>query len=129
MARKFVGVSDAEMAVLRILWAHGPATVREAGVRLKPGKRCWAYTTIQTLLNRLEAKGYVASDKSGPAHVFRAIVTRDNLLFHRLRELADDLCDGTTTPLVKALVQRQRFTAEELDEFRRLIDEIDRGKK
>ncbi|HOZ46890.1 MAG TPA: BlaI/MecI/CopY family transcriptional regulator [Candidatus Hydrogenedentes bacterium] len=123
MVRKTGDVSDAEMEVLQTLWKEGPATVREVSERLGSGKNSWAYTTVQTLLGRLEAKGSVKSDKTGLAHVFSAAITRERFLSDRLLELADKVCDGTTMPLVMALVDKQRFTADEVAEFRRLLDE------
>jgi predicted transcriptional regulator len=83
------------------------------------------------MLQRLEAKGYVSSDKSGVAHVFRPEVTRDKLLRQRLEDLANQLCEGTATPLMLALVEGQRFTAQEIDQFRRLLDQLEskKGKK
>jgi BlaI family transcriptional regulator, penicillinase repressor len=128
MVRKSDDVSDAEMEVLQTLWKEGPATVREVSDRLAPGKNRWAYTTVQTLLGRLEAKGCVKSDKKGLAHVFHAATTRDRFLSDRLLELADKVCDGTTMPLVMALVDKQRFSADELAEFRRLLDEAARSR-
>jgi predicted transcriptional regulator len=123
--RKNAEVSDAEMEVLRTLWEGGPGTVREVDARLQPLKRGWAYTTIQTLLNRLETKGYVKSDKRGLAHVFRAAVSRERFLSQRLQELSEEVCDGTATPLVMALVRGHRFTPAEIEQFRRLIEGLD----
>lgn len=115
------GLSEAEMEVLKALWAQGPGTVRRVNEAL--AGRQWAYTTVLTLLQRLVAKGYVASETSGVAHVFRAAVTRDELLESRLKDTADELCDGSAVPLVLALVQGNRFSPEELAKFRRLLDE------
>ena len=123
MVRKSGDVSDAEMEILQTLWKEGKATVREVSERLDTHKNRWAYTTIQTLLGRLETKGFIKSDKKGVAHVFRAVVSRERFLSDRLAELADKVCDGTTLPLVMALVDKQSFTEDELAEFRRLIDE------
>jgi len=121
-------VSDTELDVLKALWEQGPITVREANAVLRQRGRRWAYTTVLTLLQRLEAKGYVRSDKSETAHVFEASVSRDKLLKLRLRELADDLCKGTATPLVLALVEGHRFTTEEIAQFRELLDELAKSK-
>jgi predicted transcriptional regulator len=115
------GLSEAEMEVLKALWAHGPGTVRRINEVLV-GRR-WAYTTVLTLLQRLVAKGYAASEASGVAHVFRAAVTREELLESRLKDTADELCDGSAAPLLLALVQGNKFTPEELARFRRLLDE------
>lgn len=128
MARKSGDVSDAEMEILQTLWKEGSATVREVSERLGPGKNRWAYTTVQTLLGRLEAKGCVKCDKRDLAHIFRAATTRERFLSDRLLELADKVCDGTTMPLVMALVGKQQFTADELAEFRRLLDETARAR-
>ena len=98
MADQRPEVSEAELDVLKALWDHGPQTVRGLGAVLRRAGRRWAYTTILTLVQRLTAKGYVASDKSEVAHVFRAVVTRDKLVRQRLKSLADTLCDGEAAP-------------------------------
>ena len=118
-------LSETELEVLKALWDCGSGTVREINELLSQRGRRWAYTTVLSLLARLESKGYVASDKSGLAHVFRPLVTRDKLLSQRLITLAEELCEGTATPLVHALVQGQRFTAEEIEQFRALLDELE----
>ena len=122
-------ISETELDVLKELWENGPATVRVLNERLRRQGRRWAYTTVLTLLQRLEAKGYVASDKSGVAHVFRPALTRDKLLQQRLKDLANQLCEGTATPLVLALVEGQRFTPEEISRFRQLLDQLESKKK
>jgi predicted transcriptional regulator len=118
-------ISETELDVLKVLWEHGAGTVREVNTRLRRLGRRWAYTTVLTLLQRLEAKGYVGSDKTGLAHVFRAAVSRDQLLRQRLRDLSQQLCAGTATPLVLALVEGHRFTAAEIEQFRRLLDQLE----
>jgi predicted transcriptional regulator len=115
-------ISETELEVLRVLWEHGPGSVRDVDAILRRQRRRWAYTTVQTLLSRLQAKGYVTSDKSDLAHVFHAAVTREDLIQQRLVDLADELCEGTASPLVHALVERHQFTAEEIDRFRKLLD-------
>jgi BlaI family penicillinase repressor len=121
-------ISETELDILKVLWEHGPGTVREVNELLRRQGRRWAYTTVLTLLQRLEAKGVVSSDKSGVAHVFRPAVTRDKLLRQRLKDLANQLCEGTATPLVQALVEGQRFTAEEISHFRQLLDALESKK-
>jgi BlaI family transcriptional regulator, penicillinase repressor len=121
------GLSEAEGEVLKVLWDQGPATVREINGVLKHRGRHWAYTTVATLLQRLAAKLYVASDPSAVPHVYRAAVTRDELLECRLKDTADELCDGRAVPLVLALVQGNRFSAKELARLHRLLDEAADG--
>ena len=122
MARRSPTISETEMEVLRALWELGSGTVREVDTRLRAGRRRWAYTTVLTLLHRLETKGYVKRDASRFAHVFCAAVSREGLLRQRLADLANQLCDGAATPLLMALVEQHQFTEEEIREFRRLLD-------
>ena len=117
------GMSESEQEVLRVLWDRGPGNVREIRAVLAERGRKWAYTTVATLLQRLQTKEYVTADSSAMPHVYRAIVTRDHLLDRRLKDAAAEFCDGQAAPLILALVQGNRFTAEELARFRRLIDE------
>jgi predicted transcriptional regulator len=119
-----VPVSDAELQVLKVLWAGGPATVRDVAAALKRQRRRLAYNTVLTLLSRLRDKGYVAADRRDTAHLFRPVVTREELLGSSLAALADRVCDGTASPLVHALVRGRRFTAAEIAQFRELLDEL-----
>jgi predicted transcriptional regulator len=111
------------MEVLRVLWDYGPATVRHINEALRTQGRSWAYTTVQTLLQRLVQKGCVASETGGVAHVFRASASRDEIIRDRLRDVADQLCAGASAPLVLALVEGHRYSAEEIATFRALLDE------
>jgi predicted transcriptional regulator len=120
------GLSESEREVLKVLWEQGPGTVREINEVLTRRGRRWAYTTVATLLQRLGAKQYVASDPTVMPHRYRAAVTREELLGRRLQDAADELCDGRAVPLVLALVQGGRFSPEELARLRRLLDEAAR---
>lgn len=119
-------VSESEREVLKVLWECEPATVREIREHLAATGREWAHTTVNTLLSRLEQKGCVTCDRTGFAHVFTAAVSRDQLVQQRLASLADDFCDGTRVPLMLALVDGQKFSADEIEQFRQLIDRLDR---
>jgi predicted transcriptional regulator len=118
-------ISETELEILKALWEIPEGTVREIQAALGPLGRRWAYTTIQTLLHRLLEKGYVRSDRSGTAHVFRAAMSRDQLLQQRLNALSTDLCEGEASPLVLALVEGVRFTPKEIEQFRKLLDQLD----
>jgi predicted transcriptional regulator len=118
-------VGEAELEVLKALWERGPATVRALHTLLQGQGQRWAYTTVQTMLQRLQAKGYVRCDRSGAAHSFAAAVSRDELLNRRLRDLADQLCDGTTSPLLLALVEGGQLSAGEVLRLRQLLDRLE----
>jgi predicted transcriptional regulator len=126
MTRRREELSEAEQEVLKTLWELGSGTVREVHEALEKQGRARAYTTVLTFLGRLEAKGYVASDKTGLAHVFRPAVSRDGLLQQRLTRLVDEVCEGTATPLVQALVQGGHFSSDDIARFRQLLNDLEK---
>ena len=120
-------VSDTELEVLKALWERGEGTVRDVQQSLNGDGRDWAYTTAQTLLTRLQDKGYVKSSKRGRAYVFRSVVSRDDLLGRSLEALADRVCDGASLPLLLNLVQSAKFDPADIGRFRELLDELEKG--
>lgn len=122
-------LSEAERDVMKVLWDCESATVREIRQRLAEAGRHWAHTTINTLLTRLEQKSFVTCDRSGFAHVFAAVVSRDEVVQQRLAGLADDFCDGTRVPLLLALVDGQQFSDDEIEQFRDLIEQLEADRR
>ncbi len=129
MASRESDLGPSELEVLKALWEHGPATVREVLSRLQAGGRRLAYTTVLTFLSRLEQKGFVHSDRSGPAYLYRPAVTRDKVTKSRLQTLIEQLYDGAAAPLVLQLMREESFTADEIAKLQNLIDEVDRKRK
>lgn len=125
MAKRQYDLGNAELGVLKALWDKGPATVRDVLVHLHGTGRQVAYTTVQTLLTRLERKRFVASDKSSLAYVYRAKISRERVTRSRLGTLLSQMYDGAVGPLVLQLVRTERLTSEELDELQKLIDKLD----
>jgi len=119
-------VSDTELEILKVLWDLGEATVRDVlDASAQQGERAWAYTTAQTLLVRLQEKGFVESEKRGRAHLFRPTVSRDDLLGRSLEELAARVCDGSSMPLLLNLVRSGQFSSAEVARFRELLNELE----
>jgi len=130
MAERQYELGTAELEVLKALWEAGPATVRETMNRLHARGRRVAYTTVLTFLTRLEQKGFVTSDKTGLAYVYRAVLTRDRVSRTRLRTLLEQLYDGAAGPLVLQLVRTERFSAAEIEELQKLVNRLDnKGKR
>lgn len=117
-------MSDAEQAVLKVLWDHGPMGVRDVLAKFIEAGQDWSRSTAITLLQRLEKKGYVTCDKSQRAFVFKPTVSREQQMQSRMKEVATDLCDGEALPLVLAFAQQHRFSADELARFREMIESI-----
>ena len=126
MARRPRDVTDAELDVLRALWGEGPATIRTLADSLYPSGGTSEYATVQKLLERLEGKGHVTRRAEGRQNVYNATVQREELVARRLRDTADDLCDGSLTPLITQLVSAGSLSREELQELRRLVDRASR---
>jgi predicted transcriptional regulator len=122
-------VTDAELAVLQVLWDSGSATIRQLTDVLYPEGNEAHYATVQKLLERLESKGHIQRDRSGHAHRFAARTDRDTLVGHRLRAMAEKLCGGLMAPLLTHLVRAEALSTQERQELRDLIDQLDRKNK
>jgi len=125
MTRQKHDLGKAELEVLRALWDLGPTNVREVMEKLHERGRTVAYTTVQTMLGRLEQKKFVHCDKSGTAYVYRARVNRERFSRSRLHTLLDQLYDGAAGALALQLLKNEQLTTEEIDELRKLIDKLE----
>ncbi len=125
MGRPAQDITESELGVLRILWDQGTATIRQLTDILYPGGGAALYATVQKLLDRMEAKGYVRRDRSLYVHIFTAGLDRDELIGRRLRSLAETLCDGSLTPLLTHLARAKDLTAEDRMALRSIIDEAE----
>jgi predicted transcriptional regulator len=123
VARTPQDVTDAELAVLQVLWENGAATRRQITDALYPGGGPAHYTTVQKLLERLEAKGHVTHLPAEGALTFTATLAREQLISRRLRDVADKLCGGSLTPLLMNLVRSRPLNATELRELQELLQQ------
>ena len=122
MARSRIRLTEAEFAVLEPLWQTGPQTIRQLTARLYPEQSTSDYATVQKLLERLEGKRCVKRDRRGAAHVFRAVVEREDLIDEQLREIADRLCDGSLVPVLNQLMRRVSLSRAEREELKKLLE-------
>jgi predicted transcriptional regulator len=126
MTKKPQDVTEAEFAVLSSLWQQGPLTTRQLAESLYPQKK-QAAPTVLKLLERLEAKGCVRRDDRGPLLKFTAAIAREDLIEHRLNAVAEDLCDGSRTPLLMHLVDPERLSPDEIQLLRQLVNDLDQN--
>jgi predicted transcriptional regulator len=124
MSRTPRDVTEAELNVLRILWDGGPCTVRQIVDALERSQKQTQAATVQKLLERLEAKGMVDRDRSESVQRFKAVADRDELIGRRLQGIAEELCEGSLTPLISHLVKRERLTQSERQALLDLIEQI-----
>ncbi len=125
MPRTPQDVTDKELEILQVLWERGEATIRQITDVVYPQGDTAQYATVQKLLERLEAKGFVRRKKTPPANLYSAAIGRDELIGRGLQDMAAKLCGGSLTPLLTHLVRQRRLSAQERRELRDLIDELD----
>jgi predicted transcriptional regulator len=113
-----------ELEILRILWDLGPSPVREIHARLTRAKRTNYSTTVKMLAVML-AKGLVKRDEEASPHVYRAAITRDRAAKNLLNELIDKVYDGSAMSLVLQALAAGKASQAEIDEARRLLDEME----
>ena len=119
-------VTDAELAVLQVLWRAGPSSIRAITEEVYADDVDAQYSTVKRLLTRLEDKGYVTRDRSDAVHLFAPARSRDDLVGQRLRAVADALCDGSISPLLMNLAGTQALTKEQQQTLRELVEELDK---
>lgn len=121
MAKSLPRPTDAELAILRVLWERGPATVRQVHDALA-GDRATGYTTTLKLMQIMAEKGLVTRDESARTHVYEARVSRDRTQRQLVSDLIDRAFGGSAAALVLQALSAQPASDEELGEIRRLID-------
>ena len=116
--------TDAELAILQVLWTQGPSTVRAVHEQLDRAGST-GYTTVLKLLQIMLEKGLVTRDESRRAHVYTAAVDESVTQ----RRLVDDLLErafgGSAQTLVMRALSADRVSADELDEIRALLDQLE----
>jgi BlaI family transcriptional regulator, penicillinase repressor len=114
-------MSPAETEILRLIWQLEEATVQGVCEAL-PTKRRIAYKTVQTLLRRLEDKGYLKHKLEGKAHVFFPAVKREQVVKRTVLDFVDRLFGGDPRPLMQFLAEDGHVDTEDIEELRKLID-------
>jgi predicted transcriptional regulator len=122
MTRKNLpALSPSETEILRLVWQLDKATVQEVCNHLPP-KRNIAYATVQTLLRRLEKKGYLKHRIRGKAHVFLASAKRENVIKKSVGDFLDRLFGGDPIPLMQYLAEHGKIDAENIEKLKQLVD-------
>jgi BlaI family penicillinase repressor len=118
---KLRAMSPAETEILRLVWQRGEATVQQIQEAL-PAYRKVAYKTVQTLLRRLEDKGYLTHKVEGKAHVFCPAVKREAVVKRTVLDFLDRLFGGDPRPLMQFLAREGHVDAQDIEELKKLID-------
>src|ERR1700682_5050145 len=111
--------TDAELAILRVLWSRGPSTVRQVAEVL--GREA-GYTTVLKLLQIMTEKRLVVRDESARTHIYEPAYTEDQTQRQLVTDLLDRAFDGSATKLVLQALAATKSSPEELAEIKKLLD-------
>jgi predicted transcriptional regulator len=125
MDRSGSDIPAAELEVLAALWRAGDGTVRDVQADLERHGRELAYNTVQTLLSRLEERGYVRARRGRRAHLYQPRISRESVLADRLGTLVRQLGEGEATPLILQLVQAHKLSADDIRQLRELLGQLE----
>ncbi|MFO0960584.1 MAG: BlaI/MecI/CopY family transcriptional regulator [Isosphaeraceae bacterium] len=132
MPKRPPSIPDSELDVLQVLWNRGQGTVREVLKVLQDAGRTWSYATVATLLDRLETKGMVTSDRSDLAFIYKPAIQEQDVRQKRVNHLVDKLYQGEPGLLVMHLLKAHALEPEQARQIRSLLDSMaseTRGKR
>ena len=118
--------TNAEIAILRVLWSHGPSTVRDVA---KAMGREAAYTTVLKLMQNMTDKGLVRRDESSRTHVYEAASPEEQTQRQLVRDLLERVFDGSAAKLVMQALAATKTSPKELAEIRKLLDKQRGGRR
>ncbi|MBQ0771367.1 BlaI/MecI/CopY family transcriptional regulator [Parasphingorhabdus sp.] len=116
-------ISDAEHAVMEVLWKRAPLTATEVADQVVQEKD-WSLQTVKTLLSRLAAKAVVGTERDGRRFLYSPLVERDAYLTGVSRNFVDRLFGGKVMPLVAHLAEADELSAEDIREIEELLREL-----
>ena len=116
-------ISEAEHAVMEVLWEEQPLTAAEVAERAGP-KRGWSVHTVKTLLSRLLAKGAISHEADGRRFLYRPAIERDSYVGRESEKLVDRLFGGRVTPMIAQLAERRTLSPEDIAELEALLKEL-----
>jgi len=120
--------TDAELAILRVLWERGPSTVREVWDRLNP-EQGTGYTTVLKIMQIMFEKGLLARNETERSHVYRAAHSQEKTQREVVGHLLEKVFSGSAPKLVMQALAAKKATRAELAEIRKLLDEMEGGTK
>lgn len=121
-------LSPSETEILRLLWQLKSGTVQAVCAAL-PSGRTIGYATVQTLLRRLEKKGYITHTIEGKAHVFSPAVQKHRVIGTAVKSFLDKLFGGDPMPLIQYLAENNEISSGDIDKLRNIIDAAQSDRK
>ncbi len=119
--------TDAELAILRVLWDRGPSTVRQV-FEVIAAEKDLGYTTVLKMLQIMNEKGLVQREVTDRIHTFSTTQTQTQTQRHLLDDLLDKAFGGSSTSLVMQALATRKASKGELAEIRKMLDQAE-GRK
>jgi BlaI family transcriptional regulator, penicillinase repressor len=116
-------ISDAELAVMEVLWEESPLTATDVAGRVV-AQRDWSLATVKTLLSRLVAKNAIDHHLDGRRFLYSPLVARDAYVSGESRRLVDRFFGGKLMPLVAHLAEQEKLSGDDIAEIERLLREM-----
>jgi predicted transcriptional regulator len=120
--------TEAELAILRVLWQRGASTVREIWEQISPAQQT-GYTTVLKTMQIMFEKGLLKRDEAQRSHVYKASVSEAQTQRQVVGHLLDRLFAGSAPKLVMQALAAKKATPADLAEIRKLLDEMEGGAK
>ena len=121
-------ISDAEAMVMEVLWGASPRSAEEVIAALADSTG-WAEPTIKTLLNRLLNKGAISAEKDGRRYLYSPVLRREAWVQQQSEGLLARLFGGRVAPLVAHFSAHRKLSKKDVAELRKLLEELDDGKR
>ncbi len=121
--KKSSTLTERELAIMKIVWELGTATVREIYEALRGRQEMVAYTTVMTMMNILEEKSYLKKTRESRAYVYEPAQPRSEVISGMVQEFVDRVFNGSARPLVLNLLEERKLSERELREISRMIQE------
>lgn len=115
-----------ELKIMNVVWERGKATVHDVKDALSRGRKP-AYSTILTMMRKLEAKGYLEHDVDERTYVYRPTISQKAVRHGILSDILDRLFEGSPSLLLNSLVEQNRISEKELLEIQKLIKEREKN--
>jgi len=126
--KKFPKPTDAELAILRVLWERGPSTVKAVHQVLEASRKT-GYTTVLKFMQIMVEKGLVTRDETSFAHVYQARIPQEQAERSLVADLMDRAFDGSMSRLIMRALAAKRATPQELAEIRKILRGHARGEE
>ncbi|SOD97147.1 BlaI/MecI/CopY family transcriptional regulator [Spirosoma fluviale] len=117
--------TDSELEILHVLWANGPSTVRQVHEKLSQSRDI-GYTTALKLMQIMHEKGFLSRDEEARSHTYTAIVSEEDTQRGLVDRFVETAFRGSASKLVMQILGQHKASREELDEIKKLLNDLNR---